>query len=290
MIPLTATRRLLASFSAISLTAVALGALVCAMSGVPTGLWARNLGAWIVGLLAAVALASRAGSRAPYVAAGLALLGLCVSLVSPGLEGVHRWLVVGPVRINAAMLAAPSLVVATAVLTARAWWGWLPIILALVVMALQPDASQATALALAVCVLAAARPTDSLALRVAVSATSIAAAGWTWTRPDPLQPVPEVEGIVQLAADHSIFLAAACVLLLAGFAAAPMLAMRGRQPDGVAAAGLSLSALLAGWVVAPAIGAFPVPMVGVGLSPILGAWLGIGLSAALARGTAKPNV
>lgn len=273
----------------LSLAAVALGALVCAMSGVPAALWARNLGAWGVGLLAAVALASRAGPRATHAAAALALLGLCATLFSPGPDGVHRWFAVGPVRINAAMLLSPSLVVATAVLAARAWWGWLPAILALVVLALQPDASQATALALALCALAAVRTTDPPALRGAVAAAAAAIAAFTWTRPDPLQPVPEVEGIILLAADQSPFIAAACVLLLAAVATSPLLATRGRQPEAVAAAGASLSALLAGWLVAPALGAFPVPLIGVGLSPILGIWLGIGLLASLNRTDAKPD-
>lgn len=284
-----AVRRPIPIFAAISLAAVVLGALVCAMSGVPAGLWMRNLAAWGVGLLAAVALASWAGPRAAYAAAVLALLGLCASLVSPGLDGVHRWFAIGPVRINAAMLLSPALVVATAVLATRGWWGWLPAMLALVVLAWQPDASQATALALAVCVLAAARRTDPLAPRIAVAAAAITVAGWTWTRPDPLQPVPEVEGIILLANSHSLFLAVACVLLLAALAASPILATRGGQPEGVAAAGVSLAALFAGWVVAPALGAFPVPIVGVGLSPILGAWLGIGLLASLTRAQARPN-
>lgn len=277
-------------FAGLSLAAVALGAVVCATSGVPAGLWARNLGAWVVGLLAAVWLASRAGPRAAYAAAALALLGLCASLFSPGLEGVHRWLSAGPVRINAAMLLSPSLIVATAVLTSRGGWGWLPALLGLGVVALQPDASQATALALAVCALAAARTADPLAPRGALAAAATAIAGWTWTRPDPLEPVPEVEGIILLANSQSLWLAAACVALLAAIAVAPILATRGRRPDGVAAAGAALSALFAGWVAAPALGAFPVPMVGVGLSPILGAWLGMGLLAALDRGEARPAV
>jgi hypothetical protein len=277
----TILRRPLAIFAAVSLAAVALGALVCGMSGVPAGVWARNLGAWIIGGIVAVALARSAGPRALYVVALLAMLGLCASLFSPGLEGVHRWFLLGPVRINAAMLVLPSLVIATAVMTARSSWGWLPAILALIVLAVQPDASQASALALAVCVLAATRPKDRPWLRGAVAAAAVMVAGWTWTRPDPLQPVPEVEQIIQLAASHALILAAAGVLLLAALAAAPLLAVRGRGADGVAA--LALSGLLAGWVVAPALGAFPTPLIGVGPSPILGAWLGFGLLASLSR-------
>jgi hypothetical protein len=268
---------------------VALGALVCAMSGVSAGLWGRNLGAWVVGALVAIALGSSAGPRAPHVAVALAILGLCASLFDPGLEGVHRWLQVGTVRVNAGMLLSPSLVVATAVLAARAWWGWLPAMLALVVFAMQPDASQATALALAVCALVAVRRTDRLAVRGAVTVAAIGIAGWSWTRPDPLTPVPEVEEVIQLAARRSLALATAGGLLLAALAATPLLATRGRPSAVLAAAGLALSALLAGWVAAPALGAFPTPLIGVGLSPVLGAWFGIGLLAALDKSTQRPS-
>jgi hypothetical protein len=280
---LLAFRRPIPLFAVVSLAAVALGALVCAMSGVSAGLWGRNLGAWVVGALVAIALASWTGPRAPYMAIAFAMLGLCASLFDSGLEGVHRWVQVGPVRVNAGMLLSPSLVVATAVLAARGWWGWLPALVALVVSAMQPDASQATALALAVCALAAVRRTDRLAVRGAVAGAAILIASWSWTRSDPLTPVPEVEEVIQLAASHSLVLAAAGVLLLAALAATPLLATRGRQPDELTAAGLALTALLAGWVVAPALGAFPTPMIGVGLSPVLGVWFGIGLLAALDR-------
>ena len=52
---------------------------------------------------------------------------------------------------------------------------------------------------------------------------------------------------------------------------------------GCALAGGALSLCLAAWAVTPLFGAFPVPLVGVGMSPILGAWLGVGLLAATAR-------
>lgn len=280
MTPPSISMRPLLAFGCVSLALVGLGAVICAMGGIASALWVRNLAGWALGALIAGALARWAGARAIYAAAFLPMAGLAATLLSPGLQGVHRWLPAGPVRLNAALLLLPALVVATAVLVTRGWWGWLPAIFALVVLALQPDASQATALALAVCVLAAARRSDPPPVRGAVAA-AVLTAGWTWTQPDPLQPVPEVEQIIQLAAGHSPYLAAAGVLLLGALAATPFLATRGHA--GAAAPGLAVSALFAGWAIAPALGAFPTPMIGVGLSPILGGWIGIGLLASLRR-------
>src|SRR4051794_15293048 len=103
-----ASRPLLVGFSAASLAAVGLGAGVCAISGVAAGLWGRNLAAWGVGALVAVAVARWGGQR---LGRGLALagpLGLALTFLSPDLDGVDRWLVAGPLRFNAAMLLLPS--------------------------------------------------------------------------------------------------------------------------------------------------------------------------------------
>lgn len=55
-----ASMRLIAIFAAASLSAVVLGALVCALSDIPAAVWLRNLAAWLVGVLAAGTLAVRA--------------------------------------------------------------------------------------------------------------------------------------------------------------------------------------------------------------------------------------
>src|SRR4051812_37400414 len=83
-----------------------------------------------------------------------------------------------------------------------------------------------------------------------------------WTRPDPLAPVPEVEEVLKLAAQVSPGLAALAILSLGLAAAAPVLASGRRRPAAVRLAGWALAALLFFWNVAPALGAFPQPLVG----------------------------
>ena len=55
-----------------------------------------------------------------------------------------------------------------------------------------------------------------------------------------------------------------------------------------ATAALALSAWFVATAVTPLFGAFPVPWLGVGMSPILGAWLGVGLLAARLRPAPSP--
>lgn len=279
--PVSFDRPLLA-FGAASLAAVVVGAAVCAMSGVPSTLWMRNIAAWCVGALAAAILAGRAGSGFLSAAVLLAPIGLAATLLNPGLEGVHRWLVAGPVRLNAAMLLLPSLVVATAVLAERRpWWCWIPAFAGLAVLALQPDASQATALALAICAIAASLRSHAIRARWALALAALAVAAFSWSRRDPLEPVPEVEEVIALAGSHSPLLAGLAVAVLVAFAAAPVLATARAHRADVRRAGVALSVLFSAWITAPALGAFPVPLVGIGLSPILGAWLGVGLLSSL---------
>ena len=113
-------------------------------------------------------------------------------------------------------------------------------------------------------------------------AIAVAMVGAAWFRPDPLAPVPEVEGIFQLAWASSPFVAILAVVALGAAALTPGLVVR--AGDAPRRAALPLVVYFAVSALAPALGAFPAPLVGMGVSPILGAWLGVGLLAALASG------
>ena len=275
--------RLMAVFGLASLAAVGLGAAVCALSGVSAASWGRNLAAWLVGAVIAAALAA-AGRRivspgAALAVAGLAVAGLAASFFNPAQEGVHRWIDAGPLHVNIAMVVLPSLsVVLAAAEDRRAIWG--AAVAALILLVAQPDASQTTTLA-AVLILVAAVRAPGRGVKAGLILFAGLAAAAAWMRPDPLQPVAEVEEIVGLAFQISPLIGGLALILLAVFTAVPAALT---QPDArLKLAGAALSLCLAAWAVTPLFGAFPVPLVGVGMSPILGAWLGVGLLAATAR-------
>lgn len=275
--------RLMAVFGLASLAAVGLGAAVCALSGVSAASWGRNLAAWLVGAVIAAALAA-AGRRivspgAALAVAGLAVAGLAASFFNPAQEGVHRWIDAGPLHVNIAMVVLPSLSVVLAAAEDR-WVVWGAAVAALILLVAQPDASQTTTLA-AVLILVAAFRAPGRGVKAALILFAGVAAAAAWMRPDPLQPVAEVEEIVGLAFQVSPLIGGLALILLAVFAAVPAALT---QPDArLKLAGAALSLCLAAWAVTPLFGAFPVPLVGVGMSPILGAWLGVGLLAATAR-------
>ena len=274
----------LGAFGTFSLAAVGAGCWVAAASGAPAAVWARNLGAWLAGAVLAIALARLSTRRAALPFIAVALASLVATLALPGLSGVHRWVAIGPVRLNCAETFLPLALVSWAWPGQASRLRWLAPAGLAAVLALQPDASQAAALAAGVVALALASPM-SWRSRLIVAAAPILAAVVAVARPDPLQPVPEVEGILRLATTLSPTVAVIAVLLLAGAATAPAVATPRARP-----AALALCAYFAVAALATAVGAFPVPLVGMGVSPILGAWFGVGLLASLVgRASASPE-
>lgn len=270
-----ALRRTLGLFSLFSLAAVAAGSAIIAQAGLGPASWLRNPVAWAAGaLLAAGVLA--AGRRHVVLAAILVLAvgALATTFAMPAQHGIHRWLDLGPLDVNvAALLLAPALV-ALAFLPGAvdATAGAAAILLLLI---LQPDASQATGFAAgAVVLLLARRPSPAItAAALAALAAAVAAA---WLRPDPLAPVPEVEGIFALGFGAAPWLAALAAAALAAVALAPLAAARaGAAPLRAAAA--ALVAYIAAVSLCPLLGAYPVPLVGLGISFPVGLWLAVAL-------------
>ncbi|MCY1019317.1 hypothetical protein [Pyxidicoccus sp. MSG2] len=275
--PRTSPGRAAVLFAVTSGGAVLVGCLVAAAHAVPAVLWARNAGAWIVGALLATVLARTATQRAARVILPLAVAAIAATLLSSGLSGVHRWIGFGPVRLNAAELLLPMTLVAWAGVAVGRRPLWLSVPVLAIILALQPDASQAVALAGAAIAVLLAHPLPH-SFRFMAAVIPVAAAVMAVFRPDPLQPVPEVEGIIGLALETSPALALLALVTLAGAVLSPLAAA------GVSrAAALGLTVYLALCALAPWMGAFPVPLVGMGVSPILGAWCGIGLLVGLGR-------
>lgn len=276
--------RLLAAFGLLSLVTVAVGIAVCTASGVPIALALRNLAAWVIGALLACALAIKGRRSLLPVFLWLLPAGMLAGFLSPDLQGVHRWLALGPVQANIAMLFGPAAIVAFAARSdVYPASSWIALFAALALTIAQPDASQAATLT-AVALLAALLMPARRATRLILAAVALSGAVWAALRPDPLAPVPEVEGIIGLAFSQSPPLGLLAMALLTLTAASPGL---GAAP-GFRLPGLALGLCFLGWSVAPFLGAFPVPFLGLGPSPIIGAWLGVGLLASQLRPQRAP--
>ncbi len=247
--------------------------------GVPSSRWGLNLlGGAIAAAVCSVFLArSRIpmSKRTAIVSACFAAGALAATFTVAGSMGVHRWLPVGPLTMHVGAVCLPLFIVALGVLDAfggKVRWG--PMFLAMAVamlLLLQPDAAQATAFAAAVFTLLMANKQRTGSAWVAALVIA-ALAGWTWTRLDPLPPVPYVEGIIGLARQNGpVWL----VTSIAALAILPLPFFIG--PSGSHSA--FVRALGVYWcvcILAPLFGHFPVPLVGFGLSPIVGYFVALG--------------
>lgn len=258
-------------FAALLAVAATGGILAMLSSGVPVQRPVSNAAALGIGLLIAMTFVRL---RMTQATAGwlltAAVLLLASTLLTPGIDGVHRWLSLGPVTITVASIGIPVAIV----LLGRAQMP-LPSLLSaiaavLAILVAQPDASQATAFAVGSAILLAQPGWRSLPVLLILAATAALA----WTRPDPLAPVPEVEGIFTLVWTVSPLLALVAALSLAAAAALPAIATRHGTDKRT---GLALSACLAVACLAPALGAFPVPVVGYGMGFPIGFLLAFGM-------------
>jgi cell division protein FtsW (lipid II flippase) len=265
----------------------ALGVLVMVQHGVSGSQVGLQVAALGTGALLSAALAALGKERllraAPW-AAGVAIALLFATLLGEGFLGVRRWLFVGPVRLHASSIACPVILVGAAALVARGRWGWGCALLSAAQLGhwLQPDAGQATALAAGGIAGLAGRPIPPLVRAVGALALAAAAAS-VWRLADPLPAVPTVEGIVGLAFEMGLLFQALAVVTLGLLPGALALAARHSLAGDAfdRGAGAGLVTYVAALLVVPIWGNFPVPVMGFGVSPILGVSVCVGVVAAV---------
>ena len=204
------------------------------------------------------------------------LLGIAVPLLAEA-PGPERWASLGPINLYMAPALLPSFLVACSVWIARGGrsqhFALTAIVGASVLLAAQPDASQA--LALAASAVAVARSPSRSPVSIVALAFAALATAWAFSQPDPLQPVPHVEGVFALALGHSLFAGAAVI----ASAAALVVGLHVNSSGG--RTWLSVVAVYYAVLFACSVaGLTPAPLIGYGAGPLLG----FGLMVAAASG------
>lgn len=271
----------LISFAIPSFLSVGLGALIMTLAGLGPGTWGRNAAAWALGAVLAVGISVTAGRpRHSMIVLAAAIVGIAATFAAADETGVHRWIDIGALHINMAALVLPISIVAIARVGAWTNAALLFIAAAGALLVVQPDASQASAFLGAAAVLLLIQRA-SRGAKLAAAGLCVLAICAAWLRRDTLQPVAEVEQIFSLAADVSAPLAMLAAVTLAAACLSPLFS---RSDDTVSrdaawalATYMSLAALM------PLFGAYPVPLVGLGMTFPVGLWLGVGALAARAE-------
>ncbi len=243
-----------------ALAAIGLGCLHLIAAGAPTLYPLVNAVAGIVGLAAGYAASRGRWQAVMTVAAGLAVLA--TALFGLRVDGIARWVAVGPVRLQPGLILAPALVVGFA--RRHGVVQGVAVALALAGLALSPDRGTAGAVAAGLVAIAIVRPGRAATV---LALLAVAAFCLTLTRPDPLAPVAFVEQLFAAArgrrATTALLVAGVAAMLAPGLWAA--IGRGGRDP-----AAIAFVAVWAALLIAATIGAYPTPVLGYGASGVLG--------------------
>jgi hypothetical protein len=257
--------------------------IVLFLAGVGSGIWMMHLSAiFVAGGLAW--LGGNIGKLSHRLIAGAimaaALIGLAIPLFDAS-SYPQRWVSLGPLKLYIAPVVLPSLIAVCAISVSTSGSATLAafaaVFVAILLLALQPDASQALGLLMAALVVLVQQRLALMRACVAVIPLVLATL-WAFSRPDPLTPVPHVEEVFALTLRHS-FLAGAITIAsaLALLVGLWIHALKGA--DWLVAIAVYYAALF----VCSTAGMTPAPLLGYGAGPVLGFGLMVGLRRMLAR-------
>lgn len=237
-----------------------------AMAGAPHSLLLVNAACLVT---ASVWIASGRGmiSDSVRMFCGVAAVALLIVplFASFDIEGVRRWIPLGPVRLHSGSLAVPLLAccVAADLRLAR-----LCVVAALALAFAQPDAATAAALA----GLAGGAAAAHRDFRMAIMAMAGLIVAYVAAIGDTLPPQVFVEKVIADAASRGI--AHGGLLVASLLAAIALISLKLPQPQPVR---LALCGSLAGFSLAALLGNYPSVLVGYGAAPILGYGFALGL-------------
>jgi hypothetical protein len=254
--------------------AVAAGVAFLLLIGALPGMGSRNIASYLLGLLLGWIFHRLANVRhATELLFALACIMLVATLMfGIELDGVTRWLAVGPINLQPALILAPLLLCLAASKEARHWRAVMLVPVGLI--ALQPDAATSFGLALGVAAMmegAASRAVKGWSARrmaTAGGALALAVVALVFAGIQTPPPVAFVEGTVDIASISGPSAIGLHFLAVALMVAALIVAN--------SVTGWALAAYFLVSVLAAVFWAFPMPVVGAGPSHMIGFGLAIG--------------
>jgi len=133
--------------------ALSLGIIAMRVAGVQAGAWLANIAAGVIGLLLLaivrrIPTPSKRRTQSALAAVGIATMLL--PFLSRGVDGVHRWVSIVGLRLHASAIVAPLIIASVAAIVRRQIVAAVAIsTFTTLILALQPDAGQATSFAAA---------------------------------------------------------------------------------------------------------------------------------------------
>lgn len=256
--------------------AIAIGAFTMYQHHVPVAIWIQNIACLVLMSLISLILFTRKinilESRHRKFLLPTCLFLLVVTLVSQDMDGVHRWISVGFIRLNIAMIVIPIICIELwYVLRTKGFkFAWVIAFLVMLLLYFQPDASQLTGFALPVMVMLCLSVNGKVNRVFMISIFSMFIV-LSWVFLDTLPPVAYVEGILTMAADVGLPWLISGILSLVALPI-PFLLF---PPKNKEILSKCIGFYFAIVIISTFFGNFPVPLVGYGISPIVGYFISL---------------
>ena len=162
----------------IPIPSIAIGAIVMYHNKVSVFIWAQNIACLVItGIISYFIVSNRfkmikSKTRGTFIL--ISLLLLILTLISPGMNGVHRWVSVGIIKFNVSFIVLPIMIVELWKMSQIKGLRFTAVITVAIstLLAIQPDASQLTGFAIPMMVMLCSKA-DKQRLRTSVSYTHL---------------------------------------------------------------------------------------------------------------------
>ncbi|AOV07353.1 hypothetical protein [Sporosarcina ureilytica] len=252
--------------------AILIGTIAMVSYGVAASIWIQNIFIWIVGTVAGSVYLIR-GKESNLNKINLPVSIVFIALLAfpfwfNGLDGVHRWLTLGPIQVYIASIILPFIMIHLWKLALNNREGYVAGLITLIacILFLHPDANQLTAFICASAVIMW-KTVRSWMIKALSFTLTVALVILSWVFLDDLAPVPYVEQILFLVSDlgHVWFVLGVLSLILLVL---PFF-LSGSTIS------ISLGVYFLMTIIGTFIGNFPMPIMGYGISPIVGYFIAI---------------
>jgi len=252
--------------------AILIGIVGMVGNNVPISISLQNLVATIIFGLMAIVFINKSVRINDEIIIVITLILLLLTLFGNDIDGVQRWIKLGIINVNIAMIVLPITLVASynLLIKKRVKYALIFIVSIAILLVLQPDASQLMGFSIPIIIILFDKKINiNSILRYVVSLILILLMILSWIFLDKLAPVSYVEGILGLLNNVSPILMVmgviSLILIPLPFIFFPPKEFR-RLSIGI---GLYYSLIMLSAI----FGNFPVPFMGYGISPIIGYWI-----------------
>ncbi|MGE7020986.1 FtsW/RodA/SpoVE family cell cycle protein [Solibacillus cecembensis] len=263
--------------SFITFPAILLGAIIMYINDIPKSIWLQNIIVTILFILLSFLMFKKKKINPNtkgklYLPVVTIMILLLLTFLDSGVEGVHRWLTLGPISINISNVFLPLLLILLSTLLSKnQWWkSYLIVLTTSFLLVLQPDASTVTAFVISTLVLFVCN-INRYSIRFTLLLIPLTFVIISWIFIDSLAPVPYVEDILFMAKDLGflwfIIALTSLFILIIPFLFFP--------PKKQKITSISLGIYFLTLLITTFFGHFPVILMGYGISPIIGYFISI---------------